>query len=165
MRLTTEDIALVKKTLDGISLFKYFTPAENEKLMEAFDKVPMRKGQVLIEQGAPGSIFYIVASGAVAVVRKREFVDKKVSTLQAGEFFGEMSLINNEPRNAAVVCEEDGVLVTLFRDTFRNIIMANPHVAQEIMRIASQRKEEILDIEAEDRLQRYRAKNEPPPQR
>jgi len=165
MRLTPADIELVKKTLEAITLFKYFTPAENDKLLEAFDKLPMHKGQVLIEQGAPGSIFYIVASGKVTVVRKRQFVDKKISTIGPGEFFGEMSLINNEPRNAAIICEEDGVVLTLFRDTFRNIVMANPHVAQEIMRIASQRKEEILDIEAEDRLQRYRAKNEPPPQR
>jgi CRP-like cAMP-binding protein len=123
----------------------------------------MRKGQILIEQGAPGSIFYIVASGKVKIVRRREFVDAKVRDLGSGDFFGEMSLINNEPRNAAVICEEDGVALTLFRDTFRNIVMANPHVAQEIMRIASQRKEEILDLDAAERLKRFQARGDQNP--
>jgi hypothetical protein len=60
---------------------------------------------------------------------------------------GEMSLISDEPRSATVVCEEDGVVFTLMRSTFRKVIMGNQAIAGIIRKVAGERRAENYAIE------------------
>jgi CRP-like cAMP-binding protein len=147
MGLTKEDIEHIGSVLKGVDFLQHMTPGEAGKLIAGFEKTTMKQGDVLITQGKTGSIFYIVASGEVGVYLKRAWVDKKVATLGAGKFFGELALINDEPRNASVICEADGEVFTLLRDTFQNVIMHNPHLSEEIKRIAHQRQMDTKNLQ------------------
>ncbi len=164
MALNEEDAALLKRALKSAGFLQYLNPGEIEALTRAFDKTLMKKGEVLIAQGTIGSIFYLVAEGSVGVYRKRAFLDKRIALLPAGSFVGEMALISKQPRSATVACEEDGIVFTLLRDDFRNILLGNPHVSDMIQRLAVKRKEELVDDEINERirLRQQSAGQEPP---
>jgi CRP-like cAMP-binding protein len=147
MEMTKDDLQQIAKVLKDIDFLQHLSPAESEKLIAGFEKSTMKKGDTLIIQGKSGSIFYIIASGSVGVYLKRAFIDKKITSLSPGEFFGEMSLISDEPRSASVTCEEDGEVFSLLRDTFREVIMGNPHISQVIKSTAARRQKETHNIE------------------
>ncbi|MEK7477651.1 MAG: cyclic nucleotide-binding domain-containing protein [Candidatus Coatesbacteria bacterium] len=155
-QLTAADVEQLKGALKDLSFLQYLSAAETEALLAGFDKAEMKKGELLIEQGTIGSIFYIVASGSVGVYRKRAFLDKQIARLGPGSYFGEMALLSRQPRSATVACEEDGVVFTLLRDTFRNVLLGNPHLAEMINRTAAKRREELVDIEISERITRSR---------
>ena len=68
-------------------------------------------GEVLIREGEPGDLFYLVADGEVAVTTAAGFA----TTLRRGEGFGEIALLNNTPRTATVTASSDVSLYTLGR--------------------------------------------------
>ena len=147
MELDREELEQVSKVLKDIDFLEHLSPGEKEKLVAGFEKADIRKGEILITQGKSGSVFYILASGTVGIFLKRALLDKKIAALQSGSFFGEMSLISDEPRSASVVCETDGTVFTLLRDTFRDVIMHNPHISEVIRKTATRRKQETHNIE------------------
>ena len=147
MEMAKEDQEKIAKVLKDIDFLQHMTPTETDKLIAGFEKSAMSFGDNLITQGKSGSIFYIIASGVVGVFRKRALLDKKIATLATGDFFGEMSLISDEPRSASVICEKNGEVFTLLRDTFRDVIMHNPHISQVMKDTAVKRQKDTHNIE------------------
>jgi CRP/FNR family transcriptional regulator/CRP/FNR family cyclic AMP-dependent transcriptional regulator len=147
MKLNEEDLTTIKEMLQKIDFMQHLRESELAALIAGFDKTEITKGETLITQDKNGEVFYIMASGKVGVYLKRKFLDKKVAELGVGSFFGEMSLISDDMRSASVVCEEDGIVYTLARDTFRKVIMTNPILADTIRKTASKRKSETRAIE------------------
>jgi CRP/FNR family cyclic AMP-dependent transcriptional regulator len=88
------------------------------------------KGSVILFEHDPGDALFIVRSGRVKVVLigedGRELI---LAVLGVGEHFGELSLIDDQPRSAHVIAMEDSDLVVLHRDDFRRRVDANPAVA------------------------------------
>ena len=147
MEMNREDLEKIGKVLKDIEFLQHMTPAETDKLIAGFEKSAMKSGETLITQGKSGAVFYVIASGVVGVYLKRSLMDKKVATLATGEFFGEMSLISDEPRSASVICEADGEVFTLLRDTFRDVIMHNAFISEVIRKTAAKRKVDTHNIE------------------
>ncbi len=102
-------------------------------------KVP--KGNPIIRQGDPALSLYLIASGRVSVWVKKGFRTAKVAELFPDQFFGEMALISQEPRNASVVAEEDTALFVLNRIHFEEVLMRNSAVAQEFRKVFFERKQ------------------------
>ena len=140
MKLISDDIEQITKVLTNIDFLPHLSPDDASRLLSGFEKTEMKKGEILINQGTSGSIFYIIASGVVGVFLKRSILDKRVATLTAGEFFGEMSLISDKPRSASVICEADGEVYTMLKTTFQDVIMHNGRLAQTIKDIAAKRR-------------------------
>lgn len=85
-----------------------------EQLAQAVVEDPMRAGEEVVRQGEPGDRFYVIDSGSVDV-----YVDDQLtSRLDPGEYFGEIALLRDTPRTATVRAREDGLLLTLSRDSF-----------------------------------------------
>ena len=74
-------------------------------------------GHVIIKEGEPGSIFYMIDSGSVDVYVKVAG-EKPVATLTSGQFFGEMALFSNDVRNASCVAKTDVKCHILMRNDF-----------------------------------------------
>jgi CRP-like cAMP-binding protein len=147
MSLSQEDRDSIKEVLKKLDWYAHLQESELNSLLAGFEKATMVRDEHLITEGKTGEIFYIIATGSVGVFLKRKLVDKQVATLLAGEFFGEMSLISDEPRSASVVCLEDGLVYTLLRSTFRKIIMANPYIGDRMRKAAAERRSEDRAIE------------------
>jgi MFS family permease len=85
-----------------------------ERLARAASEEVVEADAEIVEQGAPGDGFYVLESGAVDV-----FVDGgRVATLNAGDYFGEIALLRDVPRTAAVRARDETTLLVLTRDDF-----------------------------------------------
>jgi hypothetical protein len=79
------------------------------------------KGQKIVEQGAQGSTFYFIFKGTFSLWVNEGGRKVQVGSLQPGDSFGELALINNEERTASVIAEGPGELLVITKDTFNLI--------------------------------------------
>ncbi|HMA18950.1 MAG TPA: Crp/Fnr family transcriptional regulator [Thermoanaerobaculia bacterium] len=86
-------------------------------------------GAVLFREGEPGKEMYVVQSGRVNVSKKVGDVEKILASLGAGEFLGEMSILNNKPRSATATCAERSKLLVIDGKTFEAMIRGNAEIA------------------------------------
>lgn len=102
-------------------------------------------GETILRQGDPGDSFYIVASGGVEVfVGKAPAVRRRVATLGAQEFFGEMSLMTGAERSADIVATRDTECYVLDKTAFKSIITGNDALVEAIGRRLAARQAELL---------------------
>jgi CRP-like cAMP-binding protein len=97
-------------------------------------------GSVIVSEAEPGDQLFLIVEGKVKVVlygeTGREII---LSILRGGDFFGEMSLLDRQPRSANVVAVEDSQLLGLERDAFQTHLTAHPSTALAILAEMSRR--------------------------
>ena len=97
-------------------------------------------GSVIVSQEDAGDALFVIAKGKVKVVlygeTGREII---LSMLKAGDFFGEMSLLDSQPRSDNVVAVEDSELLCLDREGFQTHLLANPSTALNVLAEMSRR--------------------------
>ena len=97
-------------------------------------------GTVVVSAEESGDSMFVIASGKVKVVlygqTGREII---LSMLKGGDFFGEMSLFDRQPRSANVVAVSETQLLALDRDAFHKHLLANPSTALAILAEMSRR--------------------------
>jgi CRP-like cAMP-binding protein len=91
-------------------------------------------GQVLFEEGDPGEDMYIIQSGRVSIKKKVQDGETVLATLEKGDFFGEMALLERLPRSASAEVVEPGDLIVISSDVFGDMIKANPEIAVRMLR-------------------------------
>ena len=97
------------------------------------------KNDVIIEKGSYGTSAYVIKSGRVEVsdlVSNKKIV---LGTLVKGQIFGEMGLVEDQPRSATVVAIEDVQLTVLSRDNFNDLFGKNPKVLLPIIKALFER--------------------------
>ena len=87
-------------------------------------------GDIIAKQGDEGSSLFVILEGSVEVRRGRRVLSK----LKQGQFFGEMSLLDGEPRSADVVAMDSVNCLSLDRPTFESLVRAHPELAFGIMK-------------------------------
>jgi CRP-like cAMP-binding protein len=111
-------------TLLQTNAFHRIPPANIQAIFQRLQRVPCKKGEVIIKQGDEGDYFYIIVQGKCAVTREtplsREGI--KLAELNVGDTFGEESLIAEAKRNATVTMLTDGVLMRLNKQDFRELM-------------------------------------------
>jgi len=114
--------------------------AENQ-LFEKFGmKVPA--GTVIFQENAPGQDMYIIQKGKVKITKQVKDIVKTLVVLDRGEFFGEMSILNDKPRSASAVAEGECELLKIDRRTFESMIKGNPDIALRIIKKLAARLQE-----------------------
>ena len=129
------------QTLKKISFFESLTKKELDVLVSKVQVSKVKKGTVIIKQGDRGTAFCIISSGKVSVLIDKGGFKTKVAELLPGQYFGEMSLIADEPRSASILAEEDTELYALQRGNFESILMNNPVVSEALQIVYRSRKE------------------------
>jgi CRP-like cAMP-binding protein len=109
-----------------------------EALFQRFGK-DIPKGTVLFREGDPGKEMYVIQSGKVAISKKVRDVEKVLALLGPGEFFGEMAIISNKPRNASAIIEEEARLLVIDPRTFESMIRGNAEIAVRMIKKLSAR--------------------------
>ncbi len=93
-----------------------------------------QKSEVIFSENNPGRDMYIVYSGKVGLHTQGVLGHKKLlATVKAGDFFGEMSLIDDNPRSANVVANEDSTIGVLKRNMFLQTIKDDPMIAIDLL--------------------------------
>jgi CRP-like cAMP-binding protein len=121
--------------LKHVPLFAGCSKKELAHIAMVADEIDFRPGKTLIREGEPGREFFVLVEGAAEISRR----GKRIDTAGPGEFFGEMALVTDQPRNATVTTTSDvDALVITARD-FRDLIGDNPLIALKVMRAVAER--------------------------
>lgn len=107
--------------------------------------VPYRKGDVIFREGDPGSEMFIVQSGAVEIYRTINGEKCFRRLFEKGDFFGEMSLLEQVPRSATAEVVEDAEVIVINTATFHQMIQSNIEIAVRMLRKLSGRLRETTD--------------------
>lgn len=114
---------------------------QNQTLFDRFGKA-FTGGTVLFKEGDGGKEMYVIQSGKVRISVTVRGVEKVLAELGAGEFFGEMSILNDKPRSASATVAEDSKLLVIDPKTFEAMVRGNPEIAIRIIKMLSKRLEE-----------------------
>jgi CRP-like cAMP-binding protein len=126
--------------LQKVPLFSQLAPADLQRVVEVARERSYPKNSVILFEDDPGDALYVVATGQVKVVLIGEDGREVIlSVLGEGEFFGEMALIDDEPRSAHVIAMEDSTLIVLRREDFQGILIHAPGIALALLRELSRR--------------------------
>jgi CRP-like cAMP-binding protein len=131
----------LRSVLQNTYFFQALKLNELDELIGHLRMVRVQKGYEIVKQGDPGDAFYLIAAGKVSVWMKKGFGKSKVADLGPDEFFGEMALLSNEPRNATVVAEEVAELFILQKYDFEKILMKNPVIMDQLKKSFDERQE------------------------
>ena len=106
-------------------------------------------GTVLFREGDRGEEMFILQSGKVKISKKIRGVEKTLATLEKGEFFGEMAILNDKPRSASAETIEDCDMLVIDRKTFETLLRSNVEIAiRFIKRLADRLRETNDQMEA-----------------
>ncbi len=120
--------------------------ASLEKLKEIGTLVKCNTDQFFFYEGQPGNTIYIILAGKVGVmVSTVDGFAITVTTLGAGEFFGEMSLLENLPRSASIVALEPTLAISIDENNFNTFICRQPDMTYKILKAQSRRIRQLTD--------------------
>jgi len=130
----------VTDTLRKVPLFSQLAPSDLERVSEISRERAYPRNSVILFEDDPGDALYVVAQGQVKVVLIGEDGREVIlSVMGEGEFFGEMALVDDEPRSAHVIAMEDSTLLVLRREDFQGILKQTPGIALALLRELSRR--------------------------
>jgi CRP/FNR family cyclic AMP-dependent transcriptional regulator len=129
-----------------VSLFAHLTDPELARIAAVSRPRSYPRQSVILFESDPGDALYVVLRGEVKVVLTGEDGREVIlSILKDGDFFGEMSLIDDRPRSATVVATVDSELLVLRRDDFQACLEENPRIAFGLLRELSHRLRQADD--------------------
>jgi len=118
----TTEVNLRLDTLRYIDLFKHLNMKELVMVLDAFEKLDVEAGTVLVREGETSDGLFIVLDGECAVTRGA----KEIATLNAGAHFGEMALLNQRPRSATVTASKRTNILRMNREPFNRTLKKDP---------------------------------------
>ena len=114
--------------LKRVPLFKGLDDHDIDALIERLMVRHLPAGQVIVSKGSPGSSMFVVLEGTVRIFLPAAAPDESpivLKQLGSGGFFGEMALLEREPRNASVETVSDVVLGELSREGFVDFLQGS----------------------------------------
>ncbi|HVU51954.1 MAG TPA: cyclic nucleotide-binding domain-containing protein [Polyangia bacterium] len=131
---------LLKNLLATSPLFRPFNHQQQLDLIRRFDGHEIAAGTVVIREGDAGQGLFVVLSGEVEVSKRQASGGElSLARLRAGDVFGEMSLLSNQPTSATVTAARDSTILFLARDYFQRLIEALPTIRQYFVELAQRR--------------------------
>jgi pyruvate,water dikinase len=121
--------------LQRVPLFSDMSSKQVEQIVRLLKIRHFEKGEIIIVEGSGGSAFFLIESGTAIITRK----GTEIATLGPGDFFGELSLIDGNPRSATVTATSDLVCYGLTYWEFRPLIEKNPVIAWKILEALTKR--------------------------
>jgi len=130
--ITTVEKVLFLKSID---LFRALPGEELAQIAEIAEEQPFAAGDQVFSEGEPGDALYLVVEGAVKVHQG----DRQVAQLGPRDVFGEMAVLDSEPRTATVTTLKDAVLLKIARDDFRDVLQERPDIGMGVIKVLSRR--------------------------
>ena len=140
------DLERTAEILNKVPLFQNLKKRQIQSLARIFIDRKCAAGEVIVPQGRDGYGFFIVASGRAEAIReKADGTTAVVNTFDAGDFFGELALLDNGPRTASVVATEPTECLILPRENFLGVLRRDGEMAVDIMVELAKRFRMALD--------------------
>ena len=127
--------------LSAAHLFDGVEPAEMERIAAVAVEVEFPADHVIARQGEIGTGFFVIVSGGARVVRD----GVTVATLGPGDFFGELSVLDRQPRIAQVIADGPTTCLALASWDFEAILLEEPRVSLAILRGLAGRLRDVTE--------------------
>lgn len=118
-------------------------------------------GEIVFQEGDPGQEMFIIQRGSVRIAKKSNKGELELAVMRQGDFFGEMTLLESEPRNATAYAQGKTTLLLIPRGGFLLKIRRDPTFGFEIMQSLSRRirdtNERLIDQLGEDQREKILA--------
>lgn len=99
------------------------------------DVMHIPAGQTIFQEGDAGDAMYVVLEGAVEIVHR----DKVIDEVETGSIFGEMALVDDQPRSASAIAKTDSQIARVTQQRFEFLVQYSPFFAVEVMRVMAKR--------------------------
>jgi len=130
-------------SLKAVPFFTQLSEAEIELVRSLASEKHYPKNAVVLTEGEMGDSLYMIQSGKVKVfIGDQEGREMILKILGPGDFFGEMSMIDKQPRSASVTTLEASVFLVLSHSAFEKCVEKVPRVANMVMRVLATRVRE-----------------------
>src|SRR5689334_24501191 len=129
-----------KELLSTVPIFSELTPDDITSLAKLSLRKRYPKDAVVFFENEEGDFFFMILEGRIKVTilgdDGREVI---LSILGPGDFFGEMALLDNEPRSATAIAIEDSELLSLHRTDFQTVLTDNKSITSALIKVLSGR--------------------------
>lgn len=96
-------------------------------------------GEYIFKEGDIGEEMFIIHSGTIRITKRTDEGEKTLVSLTAGDFFGEMAVIDNGPRSASAIAVDDAVCIVLNEELFEQQMQRNAKIVKKILNNMSAR--------------------------
>ncbi len=120
---------------EEIPLFRGLEKEELKTIAKSSKEMTFQAGNTIVKEGDPGLGFYLIMDGQAVVKRK----GKTLSKLGRGSFFGEMALLDDQPRSADVIATEPTKCLVLLRWNFWSLVSRSQKLARGLLREMARR--------------------------
>jgi uncharacterized protein YhbP (UPF0306 family) len=125
------------------SVFRDLPRQESLGFTGELQPINVAAGEIIVRQGAPADKIFIIVKGEVVVEREEADGSKvELETLKDGQFFGEVAIMRDTPREATARAKTDVTLLALQRDTFQRLVAGSLGAAPDFDRVIKQRMEQ-----------------------
>ncbi len=126
--------------LKNVPIFQLFDEGELTDLAAEIDEKAYVSGQVIFKAGEPGGDMHVVLSGKVETFILDDDGNRVVlGEVEPGEIFGELSLLDSEPRSASAVAAASTRTCVIDRDDLAHLFTKKPHAALDVLTVLSRR--------------------------
>jgi signal transduction histidine kinase len=129
-------------TLDEVRrvpLFADLSEEDLEQLYQMAKTVSISAGELVFEEGSPGDALYVVLDGELEVSKRQGGQDVVLAVRRAGEFIGEMSLLEQAPRSASVRTLRESRLLMINQAAFETLLSCSPSAHLTMLRTVTSR--------------------------
>jgi CRP/FNR family transcriptional regulator, cyclic AMP receptor protein len=123
------------KMLSGVPIFEGLTKKELKAIADAAKQVTHAAGSTLAREGESGVGFFLILEGVASVT----VGDRSRGKLGPGDFFGEISLLDQGPRTATVVAQTPVTTLGLTAWSFKRLVEQNPSIASKMLKVMANR--------------------------
>ncbi|HZE61429.1 MAG TPA: mechanosensitive ion channel family protein [Burkholderiales bacterium] len=133
--------------LRGVDLFTVLSEDEMTEIAEQLQYAPFARGDVITKQGSVAHWLYLIMFGEAEVRYEPEHsAPQLISTLRAGQFFGEMALLTGDTRSATVMAKTDVECYRLEGKAFQGLLLKRPEIAEGMSRVIATRRPDLEKV-------------------
>jgi signal transduction histidine kinase len=125
--------------LRRVPLFAGLAEEDLERLYQMAETVSIPAGQLVLQEGEPGDALYVVLDGELEITKRQGGQDILLAVSRAGEFLGEMSLLEQTPRSASVRTLRESRLLVISQAAFQTLLSCSPSAPLTILHTLTSR--------------------------
>jgi len=120
--------------LKQVPIFSDLKPRELIEVEKIVHRRSYKKNETIIHAGDPGLGMYIIIKGSVEIIEEDEKTGKRsLANLSDGSFFGDMALLDEDPRSASAIALVDCEIMGFFRPDFLDLIYRKPKLGIKVL--------------------------------
>jgi signal transduction histidine kinase len=125
--------------LRRVPLFADLSDEDLEQLYQMASTVSIEPGELVFEEDSPGDALYVILDGELEVTKRRDGQDVVLAVRRAGEFIGEMSVLERAPRSASVRALQSSRLLVISQSAFQTLLSCSPSAHLRVLNTVTSR--------------------------